>query len=368
MLFRVEKSVLQDSLEKIVRAAGKEENLNCVLIEVNNGQVNLTCTNIITTIRTSFVCMDFEDGEALIDSKFLLSYVKALASNQILVKTEENKVSISCGRSKSSVMCKEVDKFPKEKEISDSITVTVNIISEELKRALKETIFAAAHDETRPILTGILFEIKDGMLTLVGLDGFRMAVSSIPVDSEETISCVVPQKSALELQRLLENDDENVVMKISSNKIEFIFASVDMTSVPLEGQYISYRQIINDNSKTTCTINRQKLLALLNRASAVLTEKSKLVELTFSKEGIVTLLASSSLGNVNEQIFIKDFKGPELNIAFNLKYLCDMLMSLDEEELEFKLSNSISPVVINKKEISDYTGIVLPVRLVKGEN
>lgn len=369
MLFQVEKSLFQDSLEKVVRATGKtssDESLNCVLIDVTDGKVTLTCTDIITTIKASFTCMDFENGQALVDAKFLLSYVKALPSQELLIRTEkENKsISIISGKSKSSILYKDIKNFPIGKAVKEDITL--NVISEELKKALKEVLFAVAQDETRPILTGVLFEVSDGKLTLVGLDGYRMAVSSIPVDCEESISSVIPQKSAMELQRILESNEENVTIKISKSRIEFVFNSIVINSVPLEGTYVKYRSIIPENDKAVCTINRQCLLSLLNRASAILTEKSKLVKLAFSNDSKLTLSAASSLGKANEELKLEDFQGSELNIAFNLKYLSDILLSLEDDELEFRFSNNISPLVVKKKESSDYIGIVLPVRLVSG--
>jgi DNA polymerase-3 subunit beta len=367
MLFRTTKGIFQDALEKVVRACTKtnlNENLDGVLLEVKDGKVTLMCTDLITTIKAAFTCMDFENGAILVNSKFLLSYVKALPNQELLIKSEEkdNSVSIVSGKSQSNIVSMDINAFPVIKPIKSK--VEVNVISEEFKKALKEVIFAVAHDETRPVLTGVFFEVKNGKLTLVALDGYRMCVSSLPVDCDENVSFIVPQKSALELQRILENDEQNVNVKISKGIIEFAFNEVFISSVPLEGSYIKWEKIIPENSDTVCTIDRMDLASVLSRAAAILTGENKLVKLSFTKDGKLDLLATSSIGKIEEEIKVKDFQGAELKIAFNSKYLSDVLLSHEEDELEFDFSNNASPVVIRKKDSDNYIGIVLPVRLI----
>ncbi|OAA90736.1 DNA polymerase III subunit beta [Clostridium ljungdahlii] len=371
MLFKVKKEIFQDSLEKVIRACGKanlNKNLDGVLIEVEYGKITLTCTDIITTIKTSFACTDFENGTVLVNAKFLLSYVKSLHNQELLIKTVDISVVIISEKSKSKIMSMDRNIFPAPKSIKKKIEL--NVISEELKRALKEVIFAVAQDETRPVLTGVLFQVNNGKLTLVALDGYRMSVSSIPVDSGKNISFIVPQKSTFELQRILENDEQNVSIGISKNEVVFTFSNTVISGVPLEESYIKWQKIIPENNVTVCLVNRLELLTALNRTSAILTgESNKLVKMSFTTSGKLDLSTKCSKGRVKEEIKVKDFQGSELKIAFNLKYLSDMLLAHEDDELEFSFSNKTSPVVIRKKNNNNYAGVVLPVRLAaRGEN
>lgn len=361
MLFRTEKGIFQDALEKVTRVCKRSTDTNGVLIEVIDGTVTLTCTDLITTIKSSFKCMDFENGSVLLEGRFLISYIKALSKNEILFQLKDNKVLISAGKSKSNIISLNISKFPKLK--IDKKGVKSNLVSSEFKKGLREVLFASAKDETRPILTGILFEIKNSFLTLVGLDGYRLSSTKIPIDTENDVSAVVPGQAALEIKHLLENSENNIHLTISENNIIFENDSVLLESNLLEGSYIKWESIVPDTSSTVCTIKRAELLNTLNRVEPILKGEQKLVKLNLLDTKL-SIEANSEIGKINDELNLEEFQGNPIDIAFNEKYLQELLVALeDEESIVFNFITPVSPVVVSKKNQDSYTGLILPVRL-----
>ncbi len=250
--------------------------------------------------------------------------------------------------------------FPELPNINENMIFSIpqNI----LKNMIKGTIFATAQDETRPILTGVLFEIKNKILNLVALDGYRLALKSENLDTDNTISAVIPGKTLNEVSKILEENDENVNITFTPNHILFSIKDTKIISRLLEGEFIKYNSIIPEEYNLKITVKRTVLLNSIERASLMAKEgNTNLVKLDIEDETMV-ITSNSQLGMVREELNII-LQGEPLQIAFNSKYLIDVLKIMDEDEIVMEFSSSVSPCIMKNKNINNCTYLVLPVRL-----
>jgi DNA polymerase III subunit beta len=252
------------------------------------------------------------------------------------------------------------DDFPELPKINENMMFSIpeNI----LKNMIKETIFAAAQDETRPILMGILFEIKDEKLNLVALDGYRLALRSENLRNTNDINAVIPAKTLNEVSKILEDGENNVNITFTPNHILFNLDKTKIISRLLEGEFIKYNSIIPEEFNTKVIAKREELLECIERASLMAKDSNtNLVKLNIEKENMI-ITSNSQLGMVKEETNII-LQGQPLQIAFNSKYLMDVLKIMEEEEVLLQFSSNVSPCIIKNTKNDNCTYLVLPVRL-----
>ena len=232
-----------------------------------------------------------------------------------------------------------------------------------LKNMIRQTIFATAQDETRPILTGVLFEVKDGVLSMVALDAYRLALRKSNVDLSSNISAVIPGKTLNEVGKILDSSNEEVEITFTPNHILFKVENTRVISRLLEGEFINYRQIIPEEYKLRVKANSKMLLDSIERASLLAKEgKTNLIKMNITNDNMI-ITSNSQFGNVHEEVPIV-LEGNELQIAFNSKYFIDALKIIDEEEVYLEFSSSVSPCLVKTIESEDYVYLILPVRLI----
>ncbi|MGL5244918.1 MAG: DNA polymerase III subunit beta, partial [Sarcina sp.] len=255
------------------------------------------------------------------------------------------------------------NEFPSFPQINESNILSIS--QSLLKNMIKGTSFAIAQDETRPILQGILFEIKNNQLNLVALDGYRLAVKSEHIDSVNNISTVVPGKTLNEVAKILDdNNDDTVNITCTDNHILFNLGNTKIISRLLEGEFIKYDSLLPQEHKVLIEVNKQDFQNGIERASLMVKEgNSNLIKLNIQTDNII-ITSNSQMGKVREEVSI-DLQGEELEIAFNSKYLLDVLKNMDDNQIIMELTSSISPCIIRNKNNYNCKYLVLPVRLIK---
>ena len=254
------------------------------------------------------------------------------------------------------------EEYPALPDITNEkqISVPQNI----LKNMIKSTSFSVAQDETRPILQGVLFEIKDKSLNLVALDGYRLAVKSEYLDSEFDIDVVIPGKTLNEVSKILEDVDNLVNITFTKNQILFNLEHTKIISRLLEGKFVNYASLLPQEHKLLVYVNRQDLQNGIERASLMSKEgNSNLIKLKI-EDDVLVITSNSQLGKVREEVEI-NMQGEELEIAFNSRYLLDVLKNMEEEVIRLEMTSSITPCVIKAKDNDSYKYLILPVRLIR---
>ena len=233
-----------------------------------------------------------------------------------------------------------------------------------LKNMIKGTSFAIAQDETRPILQGVLFEVKDKTLNLVALDGYRLAIRSEYLDSEIDIEKVIPGKTLNEVSKILEDTNDIVEINFTNNHILFNLNKTRIISRLLEGKYVNYKSLLPQEHKLTVTVKKQDLQNGIERASLMAKDgNNNLIKLDIQDEAVI-ITSNSQLGKVREEVLI-NLQGDKIQIAFNSRYLIDVLKNFEEEEVILEMTSSVSPCIIKAKEADNYKYLVLPVRLIR---
>jgi len=227
---------------------------------------------------------------------------------------------------------------------------------------IKQTIFATAQDETRPILTGALLEISEGKASLVAIDGYRLAVKNVAINSVNDIKVVIPGKTLNEISKILDDDDSDVKITFTSSHIIFNLGNTVIISRLLEGQFLNYKDIIRNEYKSKVKIKTKDMQASIERASLLAREgRNNLVKFTVSDDNLI-ITSNSEIGNVYEEIPI-ELEGNDITIAFNSKYLLDGIKVIDSEEVIMNFVSNVNPCIIKPVEDNSYTYLILPVRL-----
>ena len=364
MKFTCEKSILQNSISTVQKAVtGKSTMpiLQGILINALENEIILSASDKDLSIETKFATEVFENGSIVVDAKLFGEIIRKLPNDVIQINTiGNNTVEIICQKSKFNLIYMNADDFPEMPKINEDMFFKVS--QKILKNMIKGTIFATAQDETRPILTGILFEVKNDKLNLVALDGYRLALISEYINNENTISVVIPGKTLSEVSKILNDDDIDVNITFTPNHILFSLNETRIISRLLEGEFIKYSSIIPNEFNLKIITKRDELMNCLERASLLAKEgNTNLIKLSIEDDNMV-ITSNSQLGMVREEINII-LQGQPLQIAFNSKYLIDVLKNMEDEEISMEFSSSVSPCIIKNREKDNCTYLVLPVRL-----
>ena len=353
------------SVQNVVSARTTLPILSNVLLRAEGERLEFTATDLDVTVSCGVEAKVKKPGASTVPVKKLFGIVRELNGLELDFETDEKNVStIRSGPSFYRINGLGADEFPPLAKFKED--KKVKIAQEAVKMMLKKTSFAISTDESRYVLNGIFISLKDHKLTMVATDGRRLAM----VDEEVEISeksqgdFIVPAKAVGELNRLLQDKGE-VEIKFSENQASFTLkdekgSSVIITTKLIEGNYPNYRQVIPGEAKERVALMREELLHALRRAEIMTSEKANSVKMSFSKNKLEITANSPEVGEAKESLAI-NYKGKDLAIAFNPKYLLDPLNALDNDEVFFELIDELSPGVL--KINGPFLYVVMPMRL-----
>lgn len=336
--------------------------LEGILIATKKNELYLTATDLDLGIETKVNCEILVNGSVVLNSRLFGEIIRKLPDLDIEIEVDSTyNTKIICGKSKFNLVGQSPDEFPELPVINEN--AMYKIPQDLLKNMIRQVIFAAAQDETRPILTGVLYEVKDGVLSMVALDAYRLALRRSNINSSNNINAVIPGKTLNEVGKILQASEDEVSITFTPNHILFSLGNTKIISRLLDGEFINYRQIIPEEYKLRVRVESKALLDSIERASLLAKEgKTNLIKMDIKSDHIL-ISSNSQLGNVNEEISII-LEGSELQIAFNSKYFIDVLKVLDVEEVYLEFSSGVSPCLLKTIEDDGFTYLILPVRLI----
>ena len=339
--------------------------LSNVLLRAENGKIEFTATDLDVTVACSVEAKVNKPGSKTVPVKKLFGIIRELASSEIDIEVDEkNLCSIRSGPSFYKINGLAADEFPPLPKFKDEKKVTLP--QETVKSMLKKTSFAISTDESRYVLNGIFVSLKDHKMTVVATDGRRLAL----VDEEMDISekshgeFIIPAKAVNELNRLL-MEKGDIDIKFGDNQASFSLKddkgfSILIITKLIEGNYPNYRQVIPSEVKERVPLSREEFMHALRRAEIMTSEKANSVKLTFGKNNLSITANSPEVGEARENLAV-NYKGKELAVAFNPKYLIEPLNALTEDEVFFELTDELSPGVL--KINGPFLYVVMPMRL-----
>jgi DNA polymerase III subunit beta len=369
----VKLSVMQENLARglsvVSRAVSNRSTLPVlanVLLKTEDAGLKLTATNLEIGI-TYWVPGKIEtDGATTVPAKLLTDLVNSLpAGDRVDLELQAGDVlHLRCGRFESHIKGIDADEFPAIGAAGER--PTTRIAQNVLRRALAETAFAAASDEARPILTGVLAKFEGDQLTLAAADNYRIAVKTIPIlDAVPETSVVVPARALNELARILADveDPVEVVLAGGRNQILFHLDGIDLVSRLIDGQFPNYQQVVPQSHTTRAILDREELLRAVRPAALIAHESANIVKLqvnTESEPGI-TVSANAEVGDHVGQVEAA-VEGDGTTIAFNARYLADVLTNVTADQFALELNGPLSPGVFKPVGDDHYIHVVMPVR------
>ncbi|MBN2087427.1 DNA polymerase III subunit beta [Candidatus Peregrinibacteria bacterium] len=337
--------------------------LNNVLLKAEGKRLYFTATNLEIAI-TYWIETDVKnEGEVTVPSKIFTNYINYLKDEKVDINAEEGDVVIKTEDSKTKIKGIPATEFPPiptvEKEGS------IKLKAKDLKEAIHQVVFAAAINTTRPILAGVYFSIGGGELKMVATDSYRLAEKTIKVsEASGDIKCIIPAKTILELGGILDTfkGDDEIEIVISKNQVLFSVGEVKLISRLIEGQFPNYEQIIPKDTKTEITFDIHALTLVLKRINIFAKENNNKIILKTS-DGIVNVTTDSTQYGEGEVQLKTKTTGSDGEIALNSQFILDVLGNIGGEEIKFKIGEKITPVIISPKEKSDYTHIIMPLKI-----
>ena len=365
MKFSCEKAVLLSGVTAAARSVSTRSSipaLEGILIDARQESVTLSGYNLATGIRAEIGANVESQGAAVLNARLFSDIVRKLPDDYITVSADDKlMVSITCGLSEFKILGLPAEDFPAlpepEEDLSLSMKQTV------LKSMIDMTIFAVSDNENKPIHTGALFDVKQGFLTVVAVDGYRMAVRKEPVvSSEETFSFVVPAAALREVERLCGDGEDDVKISLGKRHIAFDMENVLLISRLLEGEFLNYDAALPKTVEHSVTVDTKDLQTAVERVSLIISERLKNpVRCVFDKEKL-HIWCQTALGKADDEIPVGG-DCEEIEIGFNNRYLHDAVRAVPDEKICIEITNSLSPCVIKPLEGDSYLFMILPVRL-----
>lgn len=336
--------------------------LECILIDATTNEIKFTANDMELGIETKVNGEIIEKGKTAIDAKLFSEIVRKLPENDVTLETDGNNTAlITCEKSKFNLVCKSGDDFSNLPLVEKDKSITLSQFT--LKEIINQTIFSISINDNNKMMTGELFEVENGQLRVVSLDGHRISIRKVDlVNSNENVKVVVPGKTLIEISKILSADAESMVnVYFTNNHILFEFDNTIVVSRLIEGDYFKVNQMLSSDYETHIVINKKEMLSSIERATLLIKEGEKrpiVIEIT---DGKMELKVTSAIGSMNEDIDIEK-EGKDILIGFNPKFLIDALRVIDDETVNIYLVNSKAPCFIKDKE-EKYIYLILPVNL-----
>ena len=361
-----EKHLLQSAVAVSSRAAASKSpipTLEGILLEAGE-DLRVTGYDLKKGIYTNIEAEVQEPGSVVLDSKLFGEMVRRMPDGLVsIVCDEQNMTTVKCGKTEFSFMGMPSEEYPELPSVDGLKSYTIE--QGVLKSMINQTIFAVSDNDSRPVYTGSMFEVENGVLTLVSVDGYRLAVRREAIEGpEEHNEFIVPGAALADIERISSQEaEEKIRISVGGNHISFSVGKTVIVSRRLEGDFLNYKKALPENFKYSIKVNRGELLRAVDRVALIVDEKTKNpVRMSFN-ENFIDCLCMTPIGKAEDVCFCEG-SGEGIEIGFNGKYLMDALKAAPADDLFICLNTSSSPCVIKSAAESDkFKYMILPIRL-----
>ena len=360
---------LGQGLQVVSRAVSSRTTLpilNNVLIQTGDTGLQLTATNLEIGIRQSIPAEVQEEGGVTVPARLLTDFVTGHPDEPLSMTLDRKTQSLAVKSNHFDANIRGIDPadFPPVPAGADGRKVKIS--PTDLKDAIEQTVIAASSDEGRPVLTGVYVQLNGGKATFAATDGHRLAVKTLPVqaDAGDTDTIVIPARALSELSRILKTGEDGIEVTVGAQKNQVFFKTrdVELMSRLIEGTYPNYQQVIPGQSTTTVTVKTQDLLFTTKMVSLFSKDAANVIKFK-AEGGKLTLTANTSEVGQNVADVEARIEGQDLQVAFNSKYLLDVLGILGTDEVQLGFTGPLNPGLIKPVGRDDYLYIIMPVRV-----
>ena len=364
MKFTVNKSDITEAVGNIQRAVSTKTSipaLEGILLGAGEEGLELCAYDLelgITTVIPAFVV---EPGRAVLSAKLFSDIVRRTPAETITITVDEkNMATLESGYSRFSIIGIPAEEFPELPKLTDS--TQFSMAGSVLKSMIRQTLFAIAESDAKPIHQGSLFNLENGMMDVVSVDGYRLAVRREPVEFSDSLDFVVPGKTLSEILKLIKETDDPVEIYAGRRHILIKIDNYTVISSLLEGEFLNYKAAIPPESQTEVVLKTREAIDSVERVSLLITDRLKSPVRCLFNENEIKLNCTTSMGRASDQIDV-EMTGQSVEIGFNNRYLLEALRNTECDEVKVQLGGPLSPMKVVPKEGDSFLFLVLPVRL-----
>jgi DNA polymerase III subunit beta len=365
MKFKSERDILAEALSAAGRAVSNRVlgAPSGILLNLQGNQLTVTGTDTDLIVRTSFMVVGSEDGSVVVPARLIGEVVRSLESGAVSVHSVGENLEIELNNARFNLRTFPVSDYPKISPITGAI---VEIPAADLATGLAQTLRAAATDDARPLLTGVLLTSENNSLRLIATDSYRLAVRDVPgiPSLNSTKDLLVPARALSELQRATTNlaDDGTIGVAVTDSEISFVVGETSIASRLIDGNYPSVLQLIPASFSNQLRIAKDTLLSSLRRAKLMAKDSTSSVRLTLKELTLEIRTQSQDSGDVEDKIQA-DYSGEEITIAFNPHFLIEGIESVVGDEIVLEVSDSVRPALIHGVDDLKFKYLLMPVRI-----
>lgn len=362
-------AALMDAVSTVSHAVSGKSTLPAlegVLLRAAGNSLYLAGYDMELGITTSIEAQVKTAGDIVLSVKLFGDIVRGLCGENVSITVDEKlNVKIVSGMAEYEIMGISAAEYPEIPTVPDGVGFVVPRGT--LRSMIRQTIFAVMQtDSGRPAHKGTLFEIHNKMLTLVSLDGARMALRSEPIKSEENMQFVIPRKTLNELLKMLDDEDKPASIVVGKRHVLIEVGGYVVISRLLDGEFMPYRKAIPQQVNTTVRVNTRELMQSVSRAAIVINDRIKSPLICHFAGGKIHISCSTPLGSASDVIGAS-IDGKEEMMSFNHQFLMEALKNTETDEVRIELNGSLSPMKILPPQGDNFLFLVLPVRMPGGK-
>ncbi|MBQ1771934.1 MAG: DNA polymerase III subunit beta [Clostridia bacterium] len=364
MIFHVNSKELTAGVLSVVKALPVRTTLAClegIFFTAQKDGLHLKCSDLMLQKECIIPSFVEEEGSAIVPGKIIAEFVRKLPEGDVTFSITGKEINIICGRVNTVLQPMEYEDFPEMRFDGDHFSVKVS--KDECRDMISQTTFATAQDDSKPILTGALIEINDNTITAVATDAYQFAMRKIQIESTgKEASYVIPNKALTEISHMMaESQEKEVTLVFTRTHVRVDIGHTILTARLLDGAYIDYKRILPKDHKLRVILDRNAFMDSIDRAQLVAREGGNNIILHFTNN-LVKISASSYIGVFDENVDTI-CNGDDIDIAFNPKYVMNVLKNIDDEKICIDLLSGVSPCVIKPVQGERYYYLIVPVRI-----
>lgn len=338
--------------------------LSNLLLEAKTSRVTLTATDLEMQISLSLDSVSNGDVSTTVSARKLLDICRSLPDQaEITMAIQDNRMQLRAGKSRFNLQTLPAADYPLMAKGSGEIGLVLEIAQRSLKKLLKQVEYAMAQQDIRYYLNGLLFEVIENRLNVVGTDGHRLSFTSTELlQAYEKQEMILPRKTVLELIKLLDDSDENVSIEVGSNQVNFSFSGIKLISKVIDGKFPDYTRVIPIGHQNSLMVDRQMLLLAMQRASILSNEKYRGIRMVLGKDSLRLISSNSEQEEAEEELEV-NYAGDALDIGFNVTYMIDVLNNVDSDTVTFSFADANSSCLVTVPSDANYKYVVMPMRI-----
>lgn len=368
MKFLCQREHLLNAIQIVQKAVSTKSTipiLGGIYIKADNGFAELQATDYETAIKCSLPVQVISSGATVLASKYFLEIVRKLPGDMVEISSSDNSstITIQSKNAHYELVSMSHEEFPMIQLIN--LGNTYEISENVLKNMIRQTTFACSQDDTRPVFTGVLFEIEDDKINMVATNTHRLAFCTGMINNHEKnpLKVIVPAKVLNEINKILSSETEdNILIRWHQNKLAFQFRDIYIETQLIDGQFPNYQQVIPKNYKTELSVQTNTLAEIVERASLLTRDGDYNVVKIDIKDMQITVTSNNPEVGAAYEEAAGVTKGEQITIAFNARYILDALKVVDTPEIDFYFTSALTPSIIKPKEQDQFMYVITPVR------